>query len=122
MAKVNSSKPAQDLISSTHVIGLHKTADEINEQICKKLPLGEESFGPFVSAAADTINHNIFNQNQSEEFHFNHYTNLPKHVNLQEGAKVMFLNNKLFDHGICNGTTKMTDPQNVKVTFPIPRK
>ena len=117
---VSSSKPARDLISSTHVVGLRKKADEINELICEKLPLSEESLGPFVSAAMDMINHSILNRD--EDFHFNHHTNLPKRVTLQEGAKVMFLNNKLFDHGICNGTvgvvTRIIDHQNVEVTFP----
>jgi len=116
---VSSSKPARDLISSTHVVGLRKTADEINELICEKFSLSEESLGPFVSAAMGTINHSILNRD--EDFHFNHHTNLPKCVTLQEGAKVMFLNNKLFDHGICNGTvgvvTRITGHQNVEVTF-----
>src|SRR6185295_9569719 len=37
-------------------------------------------------------------------------------------ARVMFLNNKLFEHGIYNGTigivTKLIDCENVEVTFP----
>src|SRR5437763_7877562 len=41
---------------------------------------------------------------------------------IQEGARVMFLTNKLFNHGICNGTigivTKIIDHENIKVTFP----
>ena len=35
---------------------------------------------------------------------FKHATNLPKEVHLQEGARVMFLNNKMFDKSICDGT------------------
>ncbi|CAG8728759.1 17230_t:CDS:1, partial [Dentiscutata heterogama] len=38
------------------------------------------------------------------------------------GARVIFLNNKLFDDGICNGTigivTKLIDNHNIEVTFP----
>ncbi|CAG8767842.1 11542_t:CDS:1, partial [Dentiscutata heterogama] len=38
------------------------------------------------------------------------------------GARAMFLNNKLFDDGICNDTieiiTKLIDNHNVEVTFP----
>ena len=53
---------------------------------------------------------------------FKNYTNLPKSVTIQEGARVMFLNNKLFEHNICNGTigviTKVIDIDNVEVTFP----
>src|SRR2546429_7010745 len=57
------------------------------------------------------------NVNQSK-----HAANLPKEVHLQEGARVMFLNNKMFDENICNGTvgviTRLADGENVKVTFP----
>ena len=49
-------------------------------------------------------------------------TNLPQSLYLQEGAQVMFLNNKLFDDGICNGTigiiTKLVNNDNIEVTFP----
>ena len=31
-------------------------------------------------------------------------TNLPTTVRLQQGARVMFLNNSLINEGICNGT------------------
>ena len=51
---------------------------------------------------------------------FKHATNLPKEVCLQEGARVMFLNNKMFDENICNGTvgviTKLVNDENVEVT------
>src|SRR6185369_7423239 len=53
---------------------------------------------------------------------FKHATNLPKEVRLQEGARMMFLNNKMFDENICNGTvgviTKLANDENVEVTFP----
>src|SRR5215213_4053735 len=43
-------------------------------------------------------------------------------ITIQEGARIMFLNNKLFEHGICNGTigviTKVIDDDNVEVAFP----
>ena len=48
---------------------------------------------------------------------------LPNTVTLQEGAHVTYLNNKLFEHNIYNGTigiiTKIIDDNNVEVTFPI---
>ncbi|CAG8768811.1 11268_t:CDS:2, partial [Ambispora leptoticha] len=53
---------------------------------------------------------------------FKYSTNLPQSVHLQEGACVMFLNNKLFESKICNRTigiiTKIIDNQNIEVTFP----
>ena len=40
----------------------------------------------------------------------------------QEGARVMYLNNRLFEHDVCNGTigviTKIVDRDNVEVAFP----
>ncbi|CAG8666562.1 10270_t:CDS:1, partial [Dentiscutata heterogama] len=49
-------------------------------------------------------------------------TNLSNHLYLQEGARVMFLNNKLFDDDICNGTieivTKLINNNNIEATFP----
>ena len=48
--------------------------------------------------------------------------NTPKEIHLQEGAHVIFLNNKIFNENICNGTvgvvTKLMDDENVEVTFP----
>ena len=55
-----------------------------------------------------------------ERRQFKNLTNLPETVFLQVGARVMFLNNKLFDESICNGTigvvTKMIDDENIEVT------
>ena len=53
---------------------------------------------------------------------FKHLMNLLKKVYLQEGACVMFLNNKLFEESICNGSvgimTKIIKNENMEVTFP----
>ena len=45
-----------------------------------------------------------FRQDKQNVNQFKHAANLPKEVHLQEGARVMFLNNKMFDENICNGT------------------
>ena len=45
-----------------------------------------------------------FRQDKQIVNQFKHATNLPKEVYLQEGARVMFLNNKMFDENICNRT------------------
>ena len=46
---------------------------------------------------------------------------LPNTVTLQEGAHVTYLNNKLFEHNIYNGTigiiTKIIDDNNVEAEF-----
>ena len=53
---------------------------------------------------------------------FKNMTNPPRELYLQEGARVMSLNNKLFGENICNGTigvvTTVSDRENVEVTFP----
>ena len=63
-----------------------------------------------------------FRQDKQNVNQFKHAANLPKEVHLQEGARVMFLNNKMFDENICNGTvgviTRLVDDENVEVTFP----
>ena len=51
-------------------------------------------------------------------------TNLPTVVRLQQGARDMFLNNSLIEHGICNGTigivTDLDNNQtNIQVAFCI---
>src|SRR6266480_3932615 len=62
-----------------------------------------------------------FRQDKQNVNQFKHATNLPKEVHLQEGARMMFLNNKMFDENICNGTvgviTRLVDDENVEVTF-----
>jgi len=121
MTKANTPKKStRTSIDTTYLLGRRQDASEINELICQNLPVDEETIGPFISYATDTINQEKLTQPQ----HFNHYTNLPEKITLQEGARVMFLNNKLFEHNICNGTigiiTNLIDNQTVEVTFPTP--
>jgi ATP-dependent exoDNAse (exonuclease V) alpha subunit len=109
------------MISSTHVVGLRQTAHDINSFICNNLPFNDESSDIIVSKPTDVFNNQIFDDGD-DRFHFKNYTNLPSSVTLQEGARVMYLNNKLFEHSICNGTigvvTKIVDDDNVEVAFP----
>ncbi|CAG8762303.1 4971_t:CDS:1, partial [Racocetra persica] len=100
----NTSDLNYDAISSTHLVGIQETAKEINKLICNNLPTNEYGIDSITSKAIDTLNHNLLNTNNNRHLNFNCYTNLPDEVILKEGARVMFLNNKLFDHNICNGT------------------
>ncbi|CAG8764140.1 6129_t:CDS:2, partial [Ambispora leptoticha] len=83
---------------------LRETAKEINKIICDNLPTDECSIGPIISYAVDTLNHHPLDTTTDNHYNYGHYTNLPDELILKEGARVMFLNNKLFDHNICNGT------------------
>ena len=101
--KVKCSQNCRAMISTTCVIGLCDTLEKINSLICENLPFGDQCSYPIVSVVLDMLN-------------------LPKLVAIQEEARVMFLNNRLFEHNICNGTigviTKVIDNDNVEVTFP----
>ena len=49
--------------------------------------------------------------------------NLPSEITIKEGARVMFLTNKLLDKGLCNGSigviTKLIDENHIEVAFPV---
>ena len=109
------------MISTTHVVGLRAISEQINSFICENLPFGDRCSDPVVSVALDTLNFEEVD-NSSDGLSFKNHTNLPKSITIQEGARVMFLNNRLFEHDICNGSigviTKCIDRDNVEVTFP----
>ena len=48
---------------------------------------------------------------------------MPSELIISEGARVMFLTNKLFNENLCNGSigiiTKIIDKDNIEVVFPI---
>ncbi len=54
---------------------------------------------------------------------FRSKTNLPDTVQLQPGARVMYLNNTLFERGICNGTVGIIQDvrtsRQVRIAFPV---
>ena len=52
--------------------------------------------------AIDTINDQITEQPNNKLF--KNKTNLPHSLRLQQGARVMYLNNNMVEKGICNGT------------------
>ena len=77
-----------------------------------------------LSNAIDTVNGEQWNANMSEKS-FKSKTNLPALVRLQQGAKVMYLNNSKIDLHICNGTIGVvtdvnTEANLVRVAFNVP--
>src|SRR4051812_38703162 len=86
--KVKCSQNCRAMISTTCVIGLCDTLEKINSLICENLPFGDQCSYPIVSVVLDMLNP-------------------PKLVAIQEEARVMFLNNRLFEHNIRNGTIGM---------------
>ena len=120
-SKLKDAKSVESLFETIHIVGICEAANEINSTICNCLPPNDTYSIPIVSLAIDSLNLEILDDNHNiSQFQFS--TNLPKRLHIQEGARVMFLTNKLFNHGICNGTigivTKIIDHENIKVTFP----
>ncbi len=109
-------------IDTTHICGFRNEADSINNLICGFLPIENISSEPLISVAVDYIN-NIECEPKEYDKQFRHYTNLPSELIIREGARVMFLTNKLFKEELCNGSigviTKLVDENHIEVVFPI---
>src|SRR5256885_2129361 len=86
----NLNRPVNLLLNTTNIVGYQKTADKINRLVCNTLPITQEKF--MISYAIDTVNGEQWNANLTERT-FKSKTNLPLSVRLQQGAKVMYLNN-----------------------------
>ena len=91
--------------------------------ICGFLPIFENiSSGSLISIAIDYINH-VECEPKEYDKQFKHHTNLPSEITIKEGARVMFLTNKLLDKGLCNGSigviTKLIDENHIEVAFPV---
>ncbi len=82
----------------------------------------DNSSGSLISIADDYINHVQCTPKEYDR-QFRYYTNLPSELIIREGARVMFLTNKLFSEELCNGSigiiTKLIDEDHVEVVFPI---
>ncbi|CAG8741964.1 17304_t:CDS:2, partial [Rhizophagus irregularis] len=110
-------------INTTYICGFRHEADSINNLICGFLPIFENiSSGSLISVAVDYLN-NIECEPKEYDKQFRHHTNLPSELTIREGARVMFLTNKLFNENLCNGSigvvTKLIDEDNIEVAFPI---
>ncbi|RHZ86694.1 hypothetical protein Glove_46g74 [Diversispora epigaea] len=55
-----------------------------------------------ISNSIDIINNNEIQDDENIQRWFKQKTNLPQKVQLQIGARVIFLNNSEYKHGICN--------------------
>jgi ATP-dependent DNA helicase PIF1 len=110
-------------INTTYICGFRHEADSINNLICGFLPIFENiSSGSLISVAVDYLN-NVECEPKEYDKQFRHHTNLPSELTIREGARVMFLTNKLFNEKLCNGSigvvTKLIDEDNIEVAFPI---
>lgn len=118
----NPNKPIDLLLNTTNIVGYRETADKINSLVCNTLPTIQGKF--MISHAIDIINGEQWNTSKTEKS-FKSKTNLPASVRLQQGAKVMYLNNSKTNLKVCNGTIGVITDVNietnsVRVSFNVP--
>jgi ATP-dependent DNA helicase PIF1 len=109
------------LLTTTHVVGYCETSKQINNTICNALPVNGDKF--LIAESIDFLDGKRIPPEHTQS-QFKLKTNMPPTVRLQQGARVMYLNNSLIDNGICNGTIGVVTDINkqqpsVKVAFCI---
>jgi len=108
---------ASSTLTTTHICSYRRHADHINDLITSTLP----EAASYENLAVDLIDNEPVSLDTSSRS-FKHYTNLPDRLIIAIGARVMFLNNSLFQHGICNGSIGVilayNDDDSIKVAFP----
>jgi hypothetical protein len=98
----NSNQSSLDLLLTvTHIVGHSNTSNQINRTICNMLPTNGDKY--LLAEAIDFLEgERISPELVQKEFKLK--TNMPPIIRLQQGARVMYLNNSLIKDGICNGT------------------
>ncbi|CAB4412311.1 unnamed protein product [Rhizophagus irregularis] len=107
--------------NTTHIVGFKENAQFINTMICNTLPVPPNKF--LLSQASDFVNSIPCDRSFCDKM-FKPKTNLPSYIRIQPGARVMYLNNSLIEHGICNGTMGVITDVNpseqiVRVAFSV---
>src|SRR6266511_2223913 len=119
--KVTTPSNINSPLETTHIMGYRHMVDTINEIIIDYLPTDESHYLSFTSFAKDKLNKTSWDTKKSNK-HFRRYTNLPDAIQIQKEACVMFLNNTLYENGICNGSIgiiiKIHNEESIDVAFP----
>jgi len=89
------------LLNTTHIVGFKQIAQQINTMVCNTLPISENGF--LISQVTDFVNSQQWNNQETNKM-FKPKINLSSYLHLQQGARVIYLNNSLIEQGICNGT------------------
>jgi len=118
----NPNKPIDLLLNTINIVGYREIADKINCLICNTLPTIQGKF--MISHAIDIINGEQWSTSKTEKS-FKSKTNLPASVRLQQGAKVMYLNNSKTNLKVCNSTIGVItdvdiETNSVRVSFNVP--
>ena len=100
--KLNTPSNINSPLETTYIMGYRHMVDTINETIMNYLPIDEHD-EKFISIAEDRLNKILWNAKKCNK-HFRKYTKFPDTVQIQKGARIMFLNNTLYENGIYNGS------------------
>ena len=100
-ANYNSNQSSNSLLTTTHIVGYCETSTQINNTVCNLLPVDINKY--LLAEAIDFVEgKRVLPKDTQTEFKTK--TNMPPVIRLQQGARVMYLNNSLSKDGICNGT------------------
>src|SRR6266540_5710968 len=126
--KVKNYQPLEDILDTIYIVSHRVISQTINSIISTKLPsfssngLNEESF---TSIANDFVNNEQWTIYQAEKA-FMHHTNYSFKLTLAISARVMYLNNDQFKHGLYNGfieiIIKIYDSENIKAFFSLKKE
>ena len=97
----NNNQTLDLLLTTTHIVGYCETSKQINNAICNILPVNDDKY--MIAEAIDFLEGKQI-ASELVQTEFKSKTNMPPTVRLQQGARVMYLNNSLLKEGICNGT------------------
>jgi PIF1-like helicase/Helitron helicase-like domain at N-terminus len=97
----NNDQSPDSLLTTTHIVGYCETSKQINNTICNTLPVNGDKF--LIAESIDFLEGKRVPPEHTQS-QFKLKTNMPPIIRLQQGARVMYLNNSLINDGICNGT------------------
>jgi len=89
------------LLTTTFIVAYCEISKQINNTICNMLPVNADKY--LIAESIDFVEGKRIPPEHIQS-QFKLKTNMPPTVRLQQGARVMYLNNSLINDGICNGT------------------
>ena len=100
-ANYDNNQSSDSLLTTTHIVGFCETSNQINNTICNILPINNDKY--LLAESIDFLEGKRISP-KLVQTEFKLKTNMPTTIRLQQGARVMYLNNSLMKDGICNGT------------------
>jgi ATP-dependent DNA helicase PIF1 len=100
-ASYDNNQSADLLLTTTHIVAYRENSNQINNTICNVLPVNGNKY--MLSESIDFLEGKRVSS-ELVQTEFKSKTNMPTTIRLQQGARIMYLNNSLIEDGICNGT------------------